>query len=196
MKALKISLVLGLILAVGTYFNNSIAQTFGHNESEMPTISSRQKLTVDLLKLEIANNEDFTEDKANINYELDFASKEDEISSNCYKYTPLLINAINSNEKRVTYYNLQGNFGYTFENANKNSINFNFYEYYNDNGTFDKLITSITIQKDGINYQIDGPKAIDYIVDNYCKPLNQILDQNSNRPIPQLLEILKQRFSK
>ena len=72
---------------------------------------------------------------------------------------------------------------------------FNFYEWY-DNGSLEGILSSVNIYGSGIEKNIENEEAVNYILDNYCKPLNQILDQNPNRPISQLLEILRQYFSK
>jgi len=198
MKALKISLLLGVALVAGVCFNDSIAQTFSNSESEndYSSISARQQLVVDLLRQEIRENKALTGDAANIDYELKFASSQDQIATDCYRYTPLLVNIIDRGKSFISYYNLQGNFGYTFENKDKTSINFNFYQRFNENGNFDKQVPSVTFRKGNNSKEIEGREAVNYITNNYCQPLNQILDQNSNQPIPQLLQILKQHFSK
>ena len=80
MKALKISLVLGLILAVGTYFNNSIAQTFGDSSNQTSTqISPRLNLVRNLLLKEVTDNPAFSQDREALQYALKDASENDTI---------------------------------------------------------------------------------------------------------------------
>ncbi|MBQ8464527.1 MAG: hypothetical protein IJ545_00795 [Alphaproteobacteria bacterium] len=199
MKALKISLIFGLLIIGGTYFNNSIAQTFGDAENnEMPPISVRQQLIVDLLKKEIKSNPDFLQSANAIQENLDAASIDDEIGPNCYKYSPLLVEAVNSKTSFIDFFYIQGNFKYSFkqmDNTKPIITAFNFYEWY-DNGSLEGILSSVNIYGSGIEKNIENEEAVNYILDNYCKPLNQILDQNPNRPISQLLEILRQYFSK
>lgn len=191
MKKLKIGLIL-VIVAIMPLAFNSIAQI-------TPKISRNQGIVRDLLKLEIKNNKAFNQDAEAINYVLDEASISDAIGPDCFKYTPLLLNAINSNELLASYYNIQGNFGYSFvkiENSKPVLITYNFYESYNNDGDFSGLIPSVTIRNYDSQQNMESVAATDYIVHNYCEPLNAILNQNQNLPIPQLLGILKQRFSK
>lgn len=198
MKALKISLILGLLIATGAYFNDGIAQTFGGTQAEKQ-ISPRLNLIRTLLLKEITDNKAFSQDAEAMRATLRDASEDDSIGGNCYKYIPLLVEAVNSNALLSTYYNVQGNFGYSFvivENNKPKIIKFNFYEVRDDAGNISGISPSVNVRQYNSVQEVSGLQAQTYINNNYCKPLNQILDQNSNLQISQLLGILKQRFSK
>jgi len=196
MKKLKVCLVLAVTVGVLFAIKGSIAQTFGNSKEKEYNTTSTQKIIVELLRQEIKENSAFIKDADNINYELNFASERDAVAPECFKYTPLLVDAVNAKMTFSSYVNIQGNFGYTFEGEDKTSVNFNFYEQNDEEGNFSELVTTVSIQKSSLNRELNGDEAVKYINDNYCEPLNTILDQNKNLPIPQLLKILKQHFSK
>ena len=198
MKALKISLILGLLIATGAYFNEGIAQTFGESQAEKQ-ISPRLNVIRTLLLKEITDNKAFSQDAEALRIALRDASEDDSIGGNCYKYIPLLVEAVNSNALLSIYYNFQGNFGYSFAIAENNKpkiVNFNFYEVRDAEGNLTGMSPSVTVRQYNSIQEISGQQAQTYINDNFCKPLNQILDQNPNGQISQLLGILKQRFSR
>ena len=197
MIALKISLLLGAALVACVYFNDGIAQTFSNNESENAyyPISARQQLVVDLLRQEIKENPEFSEYAEAINEQLNQASEDDLAGPECYKYTPLLVEAVNSKDKFIDFFYIQGNFKYTFDTPQNILKTFTFYEWY-ENDELEMLVPYVDIKENNTEKNLRNMDAINYIVDNYCKPLNQILDQNSSRSIPQLLQILRQYFSK
>ena len=157
-------------------------------------------MIVNLLKQEIQSNKAFAKKAESIQYELNNASENDIIAKDCYKYTPLLVNALNRNELFLDYYNIQGNFGYSFKRIGNNQSEttlYNFIEKHNmDTGLFIETIPSVAIYGENSTQELGGDEAKEYIQNNFCTPLNQILEQNGNLPIPQLLNILSKRFSR
>ena len=196
MKALKIFSTFTAVILMSSVFSNGIAQTFGDSKNAEETyISPRQKLIIELLKAEMKTNTELKGYADAINEELNNASEYDYIDTDCYKYTPLLVDAVNSKAKFINFFYIQGNFKYSFEIDSSRTEAFNFYEWYEDNKLIG-LLPSVSINGNGIAKNFEDEKATDYISKNYCQPLNRILDQNKNLSIPQLLSILRQRFSK
>ncbi len=198
MKAYKIFLIVSLVVAATASFNSVTAQTL--NDDVQSNINPKQQLIVNILKQEIQSNKSFADDADAIKAALSYASMYDMVApDDCYKYTPLLVNALNSNALLSNYYNIQGNYGYSFITVENNKpvvTTYNFYENTDEAGNPRGLSPSVTIRKYNALQKLESAQAEDYIKNNFCVPLNQILDQNGNLPIPQLLNILHQRFSR
>lgn len=196
MKIFKTLIIASVIMAFSIFFNDSIAQMLSSNTAE-ETLPPRQQLVVNLLKQEITQNKAFAKDKDAILETLSYASREDAIGDQCYKYSPLLVNALNSNATFVNFFDIQGNYKYAFKknSATKDEIDFSFYEWY-DEGEFVGTMSSVSLHEGRYIHELENKDAIDYITENYCDPLNQALDQNKNLTEPQLLAVLRQIFSK
>lgn len=195
MKTLKFLWISCLVVLSVVLFNNVSAQTF----SESSQVSPLQKKVIDLLKQEVIEDRAFAEDAESLSFLLNDVSAQDAISQDCFEYTPLLVNALDTNKVFISYYNIQGNFGYSFaeiEDGKPVVISFNFYEgAVADNGNSFTLVPSVKIRKHNFQRELENAEAKNYIVNNYCKPLNDLLSKNAHLQNSQLLPILKQSFS-
>lgn len=198
MKALKICSILTAAVIASSAFSSSIAQTFSSQGKNENNISPRQKLVIELLRAEIKDNPEFKGFEQEINTQLDSASQRDSVNNGeCYKFMPLLVEAVNSNAKFIKLFDIPGRVLYEFrETKNNEKVTklFSFYERYEDNEFLD-LISIVDIEG-RTNNNMDFEESANYIINNYCKPLNKILDQNNDMPVPQLLDVLRQRFTK
>lgn len=181
---------------------NSIAQTLSSDENGSGykvTIGPKQKLILELLKQQLKDDKEFGKDADAIVEALDESRGDDEIGPECYTYTPLLIESLSENAKFESFFNIQGNFRYSFSSNNGEQDilkTYNFYKHYLDDSDVMGITPMVAIKENGFERVINNPDASIYVYNNYCEPLNAILDQNKNLPVPQLLGILKQRFSK
>lgn len=200
MKALKKILFLGLIVIATASFNNVIAQTFNNeNIQAQSAIGPRYKLILDLLKEEVKTNKAFYQYAQKINEDIEQTLEFGEGNDDCSDYVPLLMEGLKQNAKLAEYYYVQGVYGYKFDISENNkilSVTYNFQSVFDENGTFTKELYNIDIVGDNTQQKLESAQAENYIKNNFCVPLNQILDQNRNLSIPQLLNVLKNRFSR
>lgn len=193
MRKFKFIALFCMIAAGYAFYNQTNAQF------ENSTLSPRINQIKQLLKQEIASNSLFADNKDALDYTLNNSDDNDLIATDCPKYAGLLYYSMNTNALFVNYYNIQGNFGYEYsfvENNKPTLISLNFYEMYDDNGNFQGLTPSVKL----INYNqirtLEDGEAIDYITTNICQPLNRFLDTNGNAPSPDVLNKMKQYFTK
>lgn len=195
MKVIKVFSVIALLIFVQAALSAGIAQTFSGQESY---VGEREKLIVELLKEETKNNPAFSEFAGEINEDLDATLEYGQGDEPCSSYAPLLIEGLESGTKLSEYYTIKGIYGYTFEkerNMSPVSIGYNFNDIFNSDGTFIKEEYRVVITQNNIKKELQGEEAASYVEDNFCKPLNKILEENKNMPVDQLLTILKREFS-